>query len=100
MAHFKCVPCRARLDRPTFPADPGEDVCPRCGAPLEHVGELGEIVGFQAMEPREARLADAERWLDDGDSFHPEAAAQTVALPTQKESPWLSLVERPKGIRR
>ena len=90
MPHFKCVPCKARLYSPTRPADPVGD-CPRCGSPLEPVGELADIVGFQSIEPvdsaaaGEATLArdlfDAGRWLDDGGRFSPEAVAAAVALP-------------------
>jgi hypothetical protein len=78
------------------------------------VGELAEIVGFRAIKSRDraddggapgnneriaghveeliarrasrARL-DAERWLDDGGSFSPEAVAEELALPIPKENP-------------
>ena len=85
MAHFKCVPCRTRLHRPASPPDLVGASCPNCGALLEPVGELAEVVGYQAIEPRD--LAEVGRWLDDSDSFGPEAAAQAIALPTQEENP-------------
>ena len=115
MPHFKCTLCKTRLHSPAVPADPGGDLCPGCGALLEPVGDLSEIVGFQAIKPRdgagdggmpgtheriigpvddliarrEANLArprlDDERWLDDGGSFSPEAAAEAMALPTKED---------------
>ena len=111
MPHFKCSACRIRLQSPGGRESKG-DLCPGCGDLLEPVGELSEIVGFQAAAPqavadesspayqrlasrideiRSARAArdhqlalDAERWLDDGGSFSPEAVAVAVALPTPK----------------
>ena len=53
MPHFKCVGCKTRLYRATPGVDLVDDLCPRCGAPLEPVGKLTEIVGFQSMS-REA----------------------------------------------
>jgi hypothetical protein len=120
MPHFKCTACKTRLYSPAVPADPVGDLCPGCGSLLEPVGELSEIVGFRATTPRDktgdgavpgthqrivgrvddlmarrqATLArdrlDAERWLDDGGSFSPEAVAEAVAEamapPTPKEN--------------
>jgi hypothetical protein len=116
MPHFKCTACKIRLYSPTSPADPVGDLCPGCGTLLEPVGRLSEIVGFRAIKPRDrasedgvpgtheqivgrvddliarrdatlarARL-DAERWLDDGGSFNPEAVAEAMALPTEESS--------------
>jgi hypothetical protein len=115
MPHFKCIACKTRQYSPADPADPVGDLCPGCGSLLEPVGELSEIVGFQSIKSRdaagdggvpgthqrivgrlddliarrEAILArariDAERWLDDGGSFSPEAVAEAVALPRPKE---------------
>jgi hypothetical protein len=117
MPHFKCVACKTRLYSAATAADLVGDLCPGCGSLLEPVGELAEIVGFQSIkqrdgaadgsrprtpEPsagrvdalfarREAVLAqaqlDAERWIDDGGSFSPEAVAQAAALPTSEENP-------------
>ncbi len=113
MPHFKCVPCQARLYRLTFPADLVGELCPGCGSLLEPVDELAEVVGFQSitsrdgadaggtpgtheriadrigdlMARREARLADAGRWLDDSGSFSSEAVAKAIAVPTLKEKP-------------
>jgi hypothetical protein len=116
MPHFKCIACKTRLYRPTSTADPVGDLCPGCGSLLESVGELSEIVGFRSIKPRdragdggmpgthqrmvarvddliarrEAILArarlDAERWLDEGGSFNPEAVAEAMAPPTAKEN--------------
>jgi len=76
MPHFKCVACRTRLYGAAAPADLVGDLCPGCGSLLEPVGELAEIVGFQAI-----------RRVDDGGSFGPEAVAQAVALPKPEEKP-------------
>ncbi len=90
MPHFKCVACKTRLHSP---AGPARDLCPGCGSPLEPVGDLAEIVGFQSIAPSD-RL-DAESWLDDGDSFSPEALAEAMALPTSTEHPVNAAVSRP-----
>lgn len=97
MTYFKCVSCRARLYT-VAPADRlVRDLCPGCGAMLEPVGELAELVGYRSIKlrndsgaaraghgavidrfaellaarrTRSAQTAlDAERWLDDGGAF-------------------------------
>jgi hypothetical protein len=98
MPHFKCTACKTRLHSPQTPANQVGDLCPGCGSPLEPVGELAEIVGFQAINPhatshdgaapstherlaerignllahRDAILAQAQGdtgpWVDDGSS--------------------------------
>jgi hypothetical protein len=109
MPHFKCVPCRTRLYSQANPPDQIGDLCPDCGSLLEPADNLAELVGFRSIATRDdaaistdpdtgdrvsdqlesfrarrraalaqARL-DAERWIDDGGSFPPEAVA--VALP-------------------
>jgi len=113
MPHFKCVPCKARVYRATGGDDLVGGRCPGCGSLLEPVGELGEIVGFRSIDSRgdaapdthqrivdqvedlfarrEAALArahvDAERWLDDGGSFSPDAVAAAMALSPPEEKP-------------
>ena len=117
MPHFKCVACKTRLYSPAGRDDLVGDLCPGCGSLLEPVGELADIVGFRAIKSRdgaaddsppgthqriagqvddffarrEASLArarlDAERWIDDGGSFSPEAVAEALALPTRRENP-------------
>jgi hypothetical protein len=117
MPHFKCVACKLRLDAAASRADMVGDLCPGCGSLLEPVGELAEIVGFRAIRSRDSaadagaprtneRIADrvddffagrrailaqarldAERWLDEGGDFSPEAVAAAMALPTPKEIP-------------
>jgi len=58
MPHFKCEGCKARLYSASARADLVDDLCPRCGAPLEPVGALTEIVGFQSV-PLETEWAEA-----------------------------------------
>jgi hypothetical protein len=56
------------------------DLCPDCGALLEPVGELAEIVGFRSIKPRgQQRIADR---LDDLFA----SRAQAVALPKPSEN--------------
>jgi hypothetical protein len=110
MPHFKCVGCKTRLYSAARPADLVGDRCPGCGLPLEPVGELAEIVGFQSIAHRrgalddspprrsqrigrvdalfarrEALLAqariDAGRSVDDGGSATSEAMAEAIVLP-------------------
>jgi hypothetical protein len=111
MPHFKCVACRTRLYSAATLDDLVGDLCPGCGSLLEPVGELAEIVGFQAVKQRDGAADDsrprrpepiggrvdalfarrkallAHARLDDGDSFSPEAVAQEMALPTPEEHP-------------
>jgi hypothetical protein len=112
MPHYKCVACKVRLHSAGRPADLVGDLCPGCGSLLEPVGELAEVVGFRSITSRDGdapgthqRLADtvgdfvalreairaqarrdADRWLDDGGSFSPEAVAEAMALPTPRET--------------
>jgi hypothetical protein len=73
MPHFKCAACRTRLYSASAPADLVDGLCPRCGSPLEPVGELAEIVGFQSMNPS-SRFAREQ-------ALRPqEALAQAIAL--------------------
>jgi hypothetical protein len=67
MLHFKCEGCRLRLARKPAPANLVDDRCPGCGAMLEPVRRLSEIVGFRAID-ESALLAhddagDGHRWL-------------------------------------
>jgi hypothetical protein len=96
MPHFKCVACKTRLYSAAASADLVGDLCPDCGSPLEPVGELAEIVGFRSIESghgarREAILAqarlDAERGIDDGGSFSPEAVADAMAATALDDLP-------------
>jgi hypothetical protein len=117
MPHFKCVACETRLYSAAGSDDLVGDLCPGCGSLLEPVGELAEIVGFRSIRARdggvddgppgthqriadrvddffarrEAILAqarlDAERWLDDGGRFSPDAVAEAIAVPTPGENP-------------
>lgn len=58
MPHFKCVACRSRLHTQESPANELADVCPGCESLLEPVGDLAEIVGFQAIKPLRPSLGD------------------------------------------
>ena len=99
MPHYKCVPCRTRLATGAVPDRAGR-LCPGCGAMLEPVEHLTDIVGFaaitltatgnegggslthntpadrliEAIDRRRATLADR----DDND---PGLHAQAVAIP-------------------
>ena len=55
MAHLKCLTCRARVWRDVTAADHLDDLCPGCGGPLEHVGELAELVGLRSLRARPKR---------------------------------------------
>ena len=98
MPDVKCVACRTRT---RHAEDLEGERCPSCGSPLERVGKLTEVVGFQSVTRTEhpvddaASLGDftarrnemyaervrdaldAARWMDDG-GF----AVAAVALPT------------------
>lgn len=117
MPHFKCVGCKTRLYSAAALPDLDRDLCPGCGSPLEPVGELREIVGFQSIRQRddadddgqprrpqrsagrvdalfahrdallEEERLDEGRWVDDGGSFSPETVAQAIALPIPREDP-------------
>ena len=95
--HLKCEACKTRLYRAGTSARPVHDVCGGCGSPLEPVGGLADILGFQWIgsrapgaprgvgdlaarrAAREATLAearlDAHRWIDDDGYLQPEAVA-------------------------
>ena len=113
MPHYKCVACKTRLYSAGRPTDLVGDLGPGCGSLLESVGNLAEVVGFRSITPadgegdapsmhadiadrvgdlmarREARAQaqfDADRWLDDGGSFNPEALAAALSLPLPEEN--------------
>jgi hypothetical protein len=63
-AHFKCVPCKARVWREGDAIDHADDLCPGCGGPLEAVVHAEELIGLRALRtrPRERRsIADQVR---------------------------------------
>jgi hypothetical protein len=100
MPHYKCVPCRSRLDTGAAP-DQAARVCPGCGAMLEPVEHLSDIVGFAAITRQTATghegdaslaysaLADRLGEAVDGrraapadpDDNDPGLHAQAVAIP-------------------
>ena len=102
MPHFKCEGCKTRLYSAVAPAGFVGDLCPGCGSPLEPVGELTEILGFQLTEmvgfqsikrpnsaaddcppSRHRRLANRVNDLFDRE----QAVAQAIALTAPSETP-------------
>jgi hypothetical protein len=107
MLHLKCVTCRIRVSGPGDTPDTATGLCPACGSALKPVRDLTEIFGFQAVardaaplrgyragyrelaarvhelrrSDRQATDLDAERWLDDGGSFSPEAVSRAITPP-------------------
>jgi len=73
MPHYRCVPCKTRLE--AREPDPARHECPGCGALLDPVADLSQLVGYRSV----TRAVAAERWLGDGGAFAAEAMA--VALP-------------------
>ena len=69
MPHSKCAACRIRLYSAVVPAELVGDLCPTCGALLEPVDSLAEVVGFRRVTRRDA---------DEDAAF---AQAVAVALP-------------------
>ncbi len=111
MPHYKCEGCKARLRVSGAPAELVGNLCPECGALLEPVTELAQLVGLRSITPRtdaaapqseshqriarlleeiaarragilEQDLQAAERWLDDTDE--PNVAAVAVAAPVSR----------------
>ena len=60
VTYFKCVTCKARLYSAEEPDSLVRDLCPGCGAMLEPVGELAEVVGYRSIrlhdDPAEPRV--------------------------------------------
>jgi hypothetical protein len=100
MPHYKCVPCRTRLATGAAPDQAGR-LCPSCGAMLEPVGHLSDIVGFaaitrltatgheddgsltySALADRLSQAVDRRATLADGDDNDPHPHAQAAAIPT------------------
>ena len=52
MPHFKCLACKTRLRSTESDAGLVGDLCPVCGSLLESVADLGELVGYRAIETR------------------------------------------------
>ena len=52
MPHFKCLECKTRLRSTESDAGLIGDLCPVCGSLLESVGDLGELVGYRAIQTR------------------------------------------------
>jgi len=93
MPHYKCTACKTRFYSAASAGSVLDDLCPECGALLEPVAKLTEIVGFRVGTSQETvadrighlvarrevaraqRRVDAERWDDDGGSLIAEEAA-------------------------
>ena len=69
MSHTKCVACKTRLYSPGAPAEMVGELCPGCGALLEPVGSLEEVVGYRRISRREDTVAGGS-----------DALARAVAL--------------------
>ena len=101
MPYFKCVPCKIRVSESGARTALTDGACPGCGAALEPVAELTEVVGFRSPNLLESsvprgvaqRVADisggrsvaesqleVDRWLDEGGSLGAEPLAEAVAL--------------------
>ena len=75
MPHFSCPPCKIRLHAQA--PDPDRPECPQCGAELDRVGNLSQLVGYRAV----TLDAGADRWLDDAGTFAAEAIAVSLPRP-------------------
>ena len=53
MPHYKCVPCRTRVVTGASLDQAGE-LCPTCGATLDPVNDLRELVGYAVVGQRPA----------------------------------------------
>ncbi len=89
MPHLKCVPCRARVLSGLAYSDVVIDLCPGCGAPLERVTELAEIVGFRSIRPcDDAGMSDANQRLADRvrdfRGAYAQPTAKAIALPVSE----------------
>ena len=99
MPHYKCVPCKTRLATGAAPDRAGR-LCPGCGAMLEPVEHLSDIVGFaaisrltatghggdgsltySALADRLSEAVDRRATLPNRDDNHPGLHAQAVAIP-------------------
>jgi hypothetical protein len=56
MTYFKCTSCKARLYSVASPDSLARDLCPGCGAMLEPVGELVEVIGYHSIADRSLGL--------------------------------------------
>jgi len=52
MPHFRCLACKTHLHSTESEVDQIGDLCPVCGSLMDPVGDLGEIVGYRAVETR------------------------------------------------
>ena len=79
MPHYKCGACKIRLQVSRAPDQLAGDLCPECGAPLEQVGHIAELVGLRSLTPLESaadagKSAPQER-IDSPDEFVTRRAA-------------------------
>jgi hypothetical protein len=71
LPHYKCATCRTRLRVFGAVDDRVGDLCPGCGALLQPVADLSEIVGFRSI----VRSDDATETI----RSHHQALAEQVA---------------------
>lgn len=53
VTYFKCVSCKARLYSAAEPDSLVRDLCPGCGATLDPIGALAEVVGYRSISLRD-----------------------------------------------
>lgn len=101
MPYFKCVPCKIRVSALGADTALSGGSCPSCGAALEPVVQLTEVMGYRSpnlldpsVPPRVAeRVADisggrpaaeaqleVDRWLDEGGSLGAEPFVAAIDL--------------------
>jgi len=59
VTYFKCVKCKARLYSGAEPDSLVRDLCPGCGAMLEPVGQLAEVIGYRSIRLRDDPIGPA-----------------------------------------
>jgi hypothetical protein len=79
LPHYKCGACKIRLQVPGALGQLVGDLCPECGAPLERVVKIAELVGLRSLPSAEsaadpASSAPQER-IDRTDEFLTRRAA-------------------------
>jgi hypothetical protein len=71
MTYLKCTSCKVRLYSAATSGGLAAEFCPSCGATLEPVGELVEVLGYRSIEflndpapPQAERGAVIDRFAD------------------------------------
>jgi hypothetical protein len=78
MPHYKCVPCRTRLATGAAPDQAGR-LCPGCGAMLEPVEHLSDILGFAAITRLTATGHEDATGVEDDGSLTYSALADRLS---------------------